>query len=91
MIGVQSGDTAGGLVLGTDAAGTAGFSSLTVCSANLPDKIAVAADVQMDDGVPTTGPVRGQLQATPNPDIAKQAATGYAETGTNVYVICRLL
>jgi hypothetical protein len=35
--------------------------------------------------------VRGQLQAAPNPAVAKQAAPNYAETGTNVYLICRSL
>jgi prepilin-type N-terminal cleavage/methylation domain-containing protein len=89
MIGVQTGDNAAGPALGTDAAGTGGFSGLVMCSANLPDKIAIAADTQMDDGVPSAGDVRGQLQAAPNPVIAKQAAAAYAETGANVYLICR--
>src|SRR3954469_21222616 len=52
MIGVQTGDNAGAAALGTDAAGTGGFSGLIICSANLPDKIAIAADTQMDDGCP---------------------------------------
>ena len=91
QIGVQTGDTAAGPVLGSDAAGTGGFSGLIICSANLPDKIAIAADTQMDDGVPTSGSVRGQLQAAPNPAIGKQAQASYAETGTNVYTICRAL
>jgi hypothetical protein len=45
----------------------------------------------MDDGVPMSGMVRGQLQATPTPAAAKQAAGSYAETATNVYLICRSL
>ena len=89
QIGVQTGDTASAAALGSDAAGTGGFSGLVICSANLPDKIAIAADTQMDDGVPNSGSVRGQLQAAPNPAVAKQAATAYAETGTNVYLLCR--
>jgi prepilin-type N-terminal cleavage/methylation domain-containing protein len=89
QIGVQTGDTAGAAALGTDAAGAGGFSGLIVCSANLPDKIAIAADTQMDDGVPIAGDVRGQLQSAPNPAIGKQATAAYAESGTNVYVICR--
>ncbi len=89
QIGVQTGDNAGGAALGSDAAGTGGFSGLIICSANLPDKIAIAADTQMDDGVPNSGSVRGQLQAAPNPAVAKQAGTAYAETGTNVYLLCR--
>ena len=89
MIGVQTGDNAGGPSLGTDAAGTGGFSGLIICSANLPDKIAIAADTQMDDGLSVSGDVRSQLQATANPALAKQAAAAYAETGTNAYLICR--
>lgn len=85
-LGVQTGDTAGGAIFG-------GFSGLIICSANLPDKIAIATDVQMDDGVANTGTVRGMLQAAPNPALgAGTAATAaFAETGTNVYVLCRTL
>ena len=54
-----------------------GFVSLIVCSANLPDKIAIAVDTQMDDGVPNTGTVRGQLHtAGPNPDITSDRRLG---------------
>jgi len=86
MIGVQTGDTAGGAALG-------GFTGLIMCSANLPDKIAISLDTQMDDGVPSSGTVRGVLQTAPNPPIvaATTAATAYAETGTNVYTACRSL
>src|SRR5881394_1297890 len=62
QIGVQTGDAAGGVVL-------AGFAGIIICSANLPDKIAIAADTQMDDGVPDKGTVRGYAQTTPNPDV----------------------
>ena len=66
-------------------------SGLVVCSANIPDKVAIAMDTQMDDGLPATGTVRAMLKATPNPAIAAAAAAGYAETGTNVYALCRSL
>ncbi len=91
LLGVQTGDALApiGPILGTDPAGAGGFSGLIVCSANLADKIAIASDTQMDDGVPASGTVRGQLQAAPNPAIAKQATAAYAENGTNVYTICR--
>jgi prepilin-type N-terminal cleavage/methylation domain-containing protein len=90
MIGVQTGDAATPTIGPAlkDASGN-GFVGLIVCSANLPDKITIAADTQMDDGVPNTGNVRGQLQSAPNPDVAATATTSYAETGTNVYAICR--
>jgi hypothetical protein len=69
-----------------------------MCSANLPDKVAIATDTQMDDGQRLTGSVRGQLQTANNPNIVVDAtaapvggAGNYAETGTNTYTICRLL
>jgi len=89
MIGVQTGD-------GTDATPGAvlnGFGSLIMCSAGLPDKVAIAVDTQMDDGRIATGTVRGQVHsAGPNPAIQSGAdATEFAETGTNVYTLCRAL
>ena len=87
-LGVQTGDAAGGAIFG-------GFSGLITCSANLPDKIAIAVDTQMDDGLPASGTVRGLLQAgAPNPTlgvgtVATPNATGYVESGTNLYVLCR--
>ena len=86
LLGVQT-----GLPGGAPPTALGGLSSLIVCSANLPDKIAIAVDTQMDDGVPATGTVRGQLQDTPNPAIAAAAAAAYGETGTNVYTLCRSL
>jgi prepilin-type N-terminal cleavage/methylation domain-containing protein len=95
MVGVQTGDAAGGAILGA-LGGVGGFFGLTMCSANHPDKVAIATDTQMDDGVRTTGSVRGQLQTTNNPAIAVNAltapdASSYVESGTNTYTLCRLL
>ena len=85
MIGVQTGD--GAVTVGP---ALGGLVSLIICSANLADKIAIAVDTQMDDGVPNTGTVRGQLHSGgPNPDIAASGASAFAETGTNVYTLCR--
>jgi hypothetical protein len=86
LLGVQTGDGAGGTVLG-------GFGGLIVCSAGLPDKIAIAVDTQMDDGAIGVGTVRGQKHTGgPNPAINAAAdAAAYAETGTNVYTLCRSL
>ena len=85
LLGVQTGDA--GATVGP---ALGGFVSLIVCSANLPDKIAIAVDTQMDDGIPNTGTVRGQLHtAGPNPDIDTAAASNYSETGANVYTLCR--
>jgi prepilin-type N-terminal cleavage/methylation domain-containing protein len=99
LIGVQTGDgaVAVGPALG-GAAGVGGFAGLIICSANLPDKIAIATDTQMDDGTRTAGTVRGILQTSPNPAIPDDAtgagvggAANYVESGTNTYTLCRLL
>jgi prepilin-type N-terminal cleavage/methylation domain-containing protein len=90
MMGVQTGDGAGA---GTLLTGGNGFTGLIMCSANIPDKIAIAVDTQMDDASSTTGTVRAIVQAAPNPDIGVglDAGPAYAETGTNVYALCRSL
>jgi len=93
LIGVQTGDAQSpiGPVMGA-ASGAGGFTGLIVCSANLPDKIAIAVDTQMDDGVRISGSVRGQLQTAPNPVVAADiSGAAYAENGTNTYLICRPL
>jgi prepilin-type N-terminal cleavage/methylation domain-containing protein len=85
----SSGTFATGVLL-DPGAGATKFTSLMLCSANLPDKIAISVDSQTDDGVGTTGTVRGQKQAGPNPTIAA-AATAYTEDGVSSYVVCRTL
>jgi len=80
MIGVQNAVTAGiGL----------GFTGLTICSANIPDKVASAVDIQMDDGNSQTGQVRAQLGGS-TPDLGTTAATSYVETGVNQYLVCKM-
>jgi len=81
IVGVETG------VPGTNGMG---FTSLIVCTSNLPDKVAVAVDTQMDDGSAALGAVRGQLQAGANPPTAGTApASNYQETGTNSYLLCK--
>lgn len=85
MVGVQTGNAAGGTALG-------GFGGLIVCTAGLPDKVAIAVDTQLDDGHLATGSVRGQKQGVPNPDINAAAdAVDYTENGSNTYTLCRRL
>jgi len=79
MIGVQNG-------LG---AATMGLSGLIVCTANLPDKIAIAVDTQTDDQSATTGSLRAALQVASNPPIPAGPYPAYAETGANQYLLCR--
>jgi prepilin-type N-terminal cleavage/methylation domain-containing protein len=67
-----------------------GFTSNIICTSNLPDKVAIAVDSQMDDGTNTSGQVRGLLQTAPNPTVATPAGA-YAETGTNQYLLCKNL
>jgi prepilin-type N-terminal cleavage/methylation domain-containing protein len=86
VIGVQTGNDGSpvGPAMG-------GISGLMVCSTNLPDKIAIAVDTQMDDGAPDRGTVRGDLQGPPNPDLDNSVPSGYQESGTNIYVLCRAM
>jgi prepilin-type N-terminal cleavage/methylation domain-containing protein len=100
QLGVQTGDGVSptyGPVLG-GALGAGGFSVLINCSANLPEKVAIAVDSQLDDGTRTTGTLRGMLQSAQDPPIAADAtaaaaggAGSYVETGTNVYTLCRAM
>jgi prepilin-type N-terminal cleavage/methylation domain-containing protein len=89
-LGIQTGDAAS-----PPAATLGGFSSILICSANVPDKMAIAVDTQMDDGQSNAGTVRALSQAAtgPNPPIGvgAAAAAAYAETGTNTYTLCRSL
>jgi prepilin-type N-terminal cleavage/methylation domain-containing protein len=80
-------------VLGTPGSPpTVPITSLILCSANLPDKIAISVDSQTDDGIGTTGTVRGQKQtAGPNPATIAAAADVYTEDGVSSYVVCRTL
>ena len=97
LIGVQTGDaqsaTSPGPTMKDAATPPNGFVGIIICSTNLPDKIAIAADTQMDDGVPISGTVRGILQAGANPaiDNTTVASASYQETGSNIYTICRSL
>src|SRR3954463_14534668 len=88
-MGVQTGDgtspTPGG-VLGVTAT-TEQFTGLILCTANLPDKIAVSVDAQMDDGKGKTGGVRG-IKGGGNP-VPTPQAEDYTEDGVSTYLICR--
>ena len=69
-----------------------GFTSNIICTSNLPDKVAIAVDTQVDDGSAITGGIRGQLQTAPSPIPAAATPTvAYAETGTNQYLLCKNL
>ena len=80
-------------VMGVQTGGPAGFfTSNMICSSNLPDKIGIAVDTQMDDGNAASGQVRANLQAGPNPELhAIVAGDAYVESGTNQYVLCKNL
>lgn len=96
-LGVQTGDgTATSGATPTAAAatltgGSTGFTALIMCSTNLPDKVAIALDVQMDDGLLSSGFVRG-VSGAGNVTInsgAGATAASYVETGTTFYTLCR--
>lgn len=99
ITGVQTGDanskTLGTVLASTKGTATTGFSGPVLCTSNLPDKVAIAIDTQLDDGNIQTGAIRGFLQTTAGntqPDIPADAdATNYVETGTNYYTVCKAL
>ena len=68
-----------------------GFTSLIVCSSNLPDKVAIAVDTQADDGVSGTGQIRAQLQTQANPNTVANPASSYVETSVSQYLVCKAL
>jgi prepilin-type N-terminal cleavage/methylation domain-containing protein len=90
-MGVQ---TANGLaatapVLASAAPVIPGFTGLILCSANLPDKIAISIDAQTDDGDGTKGSVRGAAGAG---SITVPATSDkYVEDGTKSYIVCRTM
>lgn len=83
-------NAAGGIV-GVQHGGL-GLAGLIICSGSLPTKIAQSIDSQFDDGNATTGSVRAILETTP-PTAVTTTAPGeddnYADTGTNLYVVCK--
>ena len=89
-MGVQTGDGASppaGVLSDGEATATL-FSSLLLCSGNLPDKIAISVDAQMDDGLGKKGSVRS-MKTAGNPDTLAGAADSYSEDGVSTYTVCR--
>jgi prepilin-type N-terminal cleavage/methylation domain-containing protein len=99
ILGVQTGDGAGGVTLAAAAAAgppalpaVSGFGGVLLCASQVPDKVAIAIDNQTDDGQSRSGQVRAR--ATPgNAAIGNgiEAEANYVETGTTTYVVCRSL
>ena len=97
-MGVQTGNgpaagVAATAVMASTTPVIAGFTGLIMCTANLPDKMAISVDAQTDDGSATTGSVRGQDQAgVANPaPLADLAGAAYVEDGTKSYLLCRTM
>jgi prepilin-type N-terminal cleavage/methylation domain-containing protein len=87
-------NSVGGIIgVETAVAGTngLGFTSLIVCSSNLPDKVAIAVDTQADDGISGSGQIRAQLQTQANPPTAANPASSYTETSVSQYLVCKAL
>jgi prepilin-type N-terminal cleavage/methylation domain-containing protein len=90
-VGVQTGDGSGATpagVLGT-AAATQLITGLILCTSNLPDKIAISVDSQMDDGKGNAGSVRAMKGGGSPALVASAAADAYTEDGVSIYTVCR--
>jgi len=93
VLGVQTGDGKGttGATPTNPGSTLGGFTALIMCSTNLPDKVAIALDVQMDDGLLSAGFVRGVdgtgTVAMTTGTVASSAS--YVENGTTFYTLCR--
>jgi len=94
ILGVQTGDAAGGSTLAAAAAApdpaVPGIGGVMLCASQVPDKVAIAIDNQTDDGRSRSGQVRA-VTATGNAAVgAGQAPDAqYQETGSTTYVVCR--
>ncbi len=81
-------NAAGGIV-GVQSGGL-GLVGTIICSGSLPAKIAQSIDSQFDDGNARTGNVRALLETTPPTAVtATVPSDNYADTGTNLYVVCK--
>ncbi len=96
ILGVQTGDAAGGVTLIAAAAppdpAVPGIGGVMICASQVPDKVAIAVDNQTDDGRSRSGQVRA-VNAPGNAAIGNGAvpAVNYQETGTTTYVVCRAI
>jgi len=73
--------------------GAMGLPGLVVCSQNIPDKIAAAADTQLDDQKSNSGTMRAKDQAIAPVGSAVATTTvpapNFTETGSIQYVLCK--
>ena len=66
--------------------GAFGINGTVICSNNLPAKIAQAIDTQFDDGIATTGTVRGAAGTAAGTAVP---GDNYVDDGANFYVVCK--
>lgn len=70
-----------------------GLQGHVLCTNNLPARIAVAVDTQLDDGALNAGTLRGAEQAALNPAAGGSpgASSAYTDNGSNLYIVCRTI
>jgi len=80
----------GGLMGVTSSATMGGLGGLKICMSQVPGKLAVALDNQLDDGLPGAGSFRASdASAGSNTSPRTTASTAYNED--NLYTICRVM
>jgi len=65
-----------------------GFTGLTICSANIPDKVASAVDSQMDDGIRRLD--RSARSRRLESDLGTTGGHEIVETGVGQYLVCKM-
>ena len=71
--------------------GALAFPALTVCAANLPGDVAIAVELQLDDGDPRRGRIRAAKQTSDNQPLAAADATVTTLNAADKYILCERL
>lgn len=69
--------------------GALGFPAFAVCTANLPGDVAIAIELQLDDGDPRRGSLKAAKQTSDNQPLAAADATVTMLNAADRYILCQ--
>jgi prepilin-type N-terminal cleavage/methylation domain-containing protein len=69
--------------------GALGFPAFAVCTANLPGDVAIAIELQLDDGDPRRGSLKAAKQTSDNQPLAAADATVTMFSAADKYILCQ--